>query len=203
LEAERAQLVGARQLGEETENGPLRVRTFFGLPLPEAQREALERYLLDCATRAPEFRWTPAQNLHLTIRFLGHVEGSLAEGIAGRLAEAGLRAFDLQLGELGTFKRGRLVRVVWLGLTSGGEEISALASRVEEECKKAGLEAEARRFNAHLTLARARPRDGAPLPDFGPLPELDAWRAEELILYRSHLGRAGSVYEPLRRIRLS
>lgn len=203
MEADRAQLVGACQLGEETENGPLKVRTFFGLPLPEAHRQALENFLRECAARAPEFRWTPAQNLHLTIRFLGHVEGSLADGIAGRLAEAGLKAFDLKLGEMGTFKRGRLARVVWLGLTSGLDEVSALAARVEEECEKAGLEADERRFNAHLTLARARARDGAPLPDLPRAPELDIWRADELILYRSHLGRAGSVYEPLRRIRLS
>ena len=163
----------------------------------------LDTYLRDCAARAPEFRWAPAANLHLTVRFLGHVDASLAEGIADRLAEADLRSFDLRLGETGTFKRGRLARVVWLGLTSGAEEISALAAKVEAECERAGLEREARRFNAHLTLARARARDGAPLPELGPAPELEAWQADELILYRSHLGRAGSVYEPISRIRLS
>jgi len=195
--------VGTSQLGQKTENGSVKVRTFFGLPLPEAQRDLLERYLAGCVALAPDFRWTPAPNLHLTIRFLGHVEGSLAEGIADRLAEESLKSFDLKLGEMGTFKRGRLARVVWLGLTQGTEEIAALAAKVEEKCESAGLEAEARRFNAHLTLARARARDGAPLPDLPPPPELDAWRADELILYRSRLGRAGSVYEPLRRIRLS
>jgi 2'-5' RNA ligase len=114
-----------------------------------------------------------------------------------------LRSFEMRLGGMGTFKRGHLARVVWLGLTSGAEEIAALAAKVEAECERAGLEREVRRFNAHLTLARARARDGAPLPDLAPPPELDAWQADELILYRSHLGRAGSVYEPLRRIRLS
>jgi 2'-5' RNA ligase len=203
MEAERAQLVGTNQLGQKTENGPVKLRTFFGLPLPEAQRDLLDRYLSGCAVLAPEFRWTPGPNLHLTIRFLGHVEGSLAEGIADRLGQASLKSFELKLGEMGTFKRGRLARVVWLGLTQGEEEITSLAAKVEEECESAGLEAEARRFNAHLTLARARARDGAPLPDFAPPPELDAWRADELVLYRSRLGRAGSVYEPLRRIRLS
>jgi len=197
--------VGTRQLGEEArdQSGPLTVRAFFGLPLPEAQRDLLGDYLSRCAELAPEFRWTPAPNLHLTMRFLGHVESSLAEGVAARLAEASPKAFDLQLGKIGTFKRGRLARVVWLGLTSGAEHVAALAANVEAECVRAGLEAEARRFNAHLTLARARARDGGPLPDLPPPPDLDPWRADELILYRSHLGRAGSVYEPLSRIRLS
>jgi 2'-5' RNA ligase len=195
--------VGAGQLGQETENGPLKVRTFFGLPLPEEHRAALEGYLRESAGLAPDFRWTPSPNLHLTIRFLGHVELALAEGIADRLAAAALRAFDLELGDVGSFKKGRMARVVWLGLRAGAEEIGDLASRIEVECGRAGLEPEARRYHAHLTLARARPRDGAPLPALPAPPQLAAWRAEELILYRSLLGRGGSVYEPLRRIRLS
>ncbi|HEY0830593.1 MAG TPA: RNA 2',3'-cyclic phosphodiesterase [Candidatus Dormibacteraeota bacterium] len=194
--------MGAGQLGQETENEPLKVRTFFGLPLPEEHRAALDGYLRDCAGLAPDFRWTPAPNLHLTIRFLGHVEMALAEGIADRLAAAGLRDFDLELGDVGSFKKGRMTRVVWLGLRTGAEEIGDLAARVEVECGRAGLEAEGRRFHAHLTLARARPRDGALPPALPAPPELAAWRAEEVILYRSLLGRGGSVYEPLRRIRL-
>ena len=194
--------MGTGQLGEETENGPLKVRTFLGLPMPEAHREALDHYLAGCATRAPDFRWTPAANLHLTVRFLGHVDLALAEGIADRLTAADLPAFDLELGDLGTFKRGRMARVVWVGLRTGSEAISGLAAQVEVECGRAGLEAEARRFHAHLTLARAKPRDGAVLPTLPPSPELPAWRAAELVLYRSRLGRSGSAYEPLRRIKL-
>ncbi|HEY0831745.1 MAG TPA: RNA 2',3'-cyclic phosphodiesterase [Candidatus Dormibacteraeota bacterium] len=192
--------MGSIPLGE---GGPLRVRAFFGLPLPEEHRQALDRHLAGWAAAAPQFRWTPAANLHLTIRFLGQVDQPLAEGIAERLEDRGLKGFDLQLGKLGTFKRGRLARVVWLGQRSGGDDAMALAADVEEECVRAGLEPEARRFNAHLTLARARARDGAALPQLSPPPELAPWRAAELILFRSHLGRAGSVYEPLRRIRLS
>jgi 2'-5' RNA ligase len=198
--------VGAGQLGQETENGPLKnpqVRTFFGLPLPDEHRAALEGYLRECAGLAPDFRWTPAANLHLTIRFLGHVELALAERIADRLGAAGLRAFDLELGDVGNFKKGRMVRVVWLGLRIGAQEIGDLGAQVEVECGRAGLEAEARRFHAHLTLARARPRDGALLPALAAPPQPAPWRAEELILYRSLLGRGGSVYEQLRRIRLS
>ena len=155
-----------------------------------------------CARVATDFRWTPAANLHLTIRFLGHVEEALAAGIAERVDAAGPAAFDLELGELGTFKRGRLARVVWLGLSSGASSAGSLATLVEAECVNAGLEPENRRFSAHLTLARARLRDGAALPGLTPVPRLPAWHAGELLLYRSHLGRAGSVYEPLRRITL-
>jgi RNA 2',3'-cyclic 3'-phosphodiesterase len=188
----------------------LKLRAFFGLPLPEAQRKQLDAYLAACAATAPEFRWTPASNLHLTIRFIGNVDRSVVEGIANQLAELRLAGiahplvgFDLEMGEVGTFKRGRMVRVVWLQVRVGAEPARELAALVEGECGRAGLAPEARPFEPHLTLARARARDGALLPPLPDPPELPPWRAEELILYSSHLGRTGSVYEPLRRLRLS
>lgn len=151
---------------------------------------------------APRFRWTPAANLHLTMRFLGHVEQSVAEAIADRLDALGLAGFDARLAGVGAFKRGRLARVVWMGLGEGEQPIRELAAAVEAECVRAGLEPERRRFSAHLTLARARAREGAPLPELPPPPQTSGWRAEELVLYRSHLGRAGSVYETLRTVSL-
>lgn len=187
---------------EETAQA-LKVRAFFGLPVPEAQRNELDEYLVGCDALAPEFRWTPVSNLHLTVRFVGNVERSVVEEIADRLSERQLSGFELELGDLGTFKRGRLVRVVWLQLRTGVQPARELAGQVEEVCTLAGLDPEARQFQPHLTLARARARDGAALPALPKLPDLQPWRADELILYSSHLGRAGAVYEPLRRLRLS
>ena len=179
------------------------VRAFFGLAVPEAARRELEPYVAACAAIAPEFRWVPSANLHLTVRFIGNIERAVVESIADRLAAGRLAGFELSLGGVGTFRRGRLVRVVWIQVSTGAEAARELAARVEAECAAAGLVPEARPFQPHLTLARARAREGAPLPPLPEPPRLDPWRADELVLYRSRLGRAGSLYEPLRIIRLS
>lgn len=180
----------------------LRIRAFFGLPLPEAQRHVLAPYLERCAELGRDFRWVNPANLHLTVRFLGHVERRSIDDIVAHVGSQTLRAFDLELGELGTFKRGRLARVVWIGLLRDVEAARELATTVEAQCRGAGLEPEERPFQAHLTLARARSRDGSVLPALPPAPRLDPWRATELVLFQSHLGRAGSVYEPLVSLRL-
>jgi len=193
--------VGADPLEEASQ--ALTVRAFFGLPVPEAHRTALAEYLVACAAAAPEFRWTPAANLHLTLRFIGSVERPIADRVADRLGDLPLAGFALEVGDVETFKRGRLVRVVWLQVRSGAEQAANLAAQVEAECVHAGLEPEARQFQPHLTLARARRREGAPLPPLPAPPNLPPWRAEGFVLYHSHLGRAGSVYEPLRTIKLS
>jgi RNA 2',3'-cyclic 3'-phosphodiesterase len=126
----------------------------------------------------------------------------VVDEIADRLDQLRLPAFELAPGELGTFKRGRLVRVAWLQVSAGADQARELAARVEAECVRAGLEPEARPFQPHLTLARARPREGANLPVLADPPILAPWPADELVLFSSHLGRAGAVYEPLRKLSL-
>jgi 2'-5' RNA ligase len=182
---------------------PLKVRAFFGLPVPDLHRDELRPFLAACAAAAPSFRWTPDSNLHLTVRFIGSIEREAVDRIADRVSALAPAGFELALGDLGTFKRGRLVRVVWLGLRSGAEAASALAAQVEAECVQAGLVGEPRAFQAHLTLARARPRAGSELPPLPPVPQLGPWRASELILYSSHLSKTGAVYEPIRTLPLT
>jgi RNA 2',3'-cyclic 3'-phosphodiesterase len=162
----------------------------------------LGSYISACVGIAPGFRWTPSPNLHLTIRFIGSVERQAVDDVAGRLGELDLRGFEMELGDIGAFKRGSRVRVVWIGLSAGDEEAVALAALVEAECRRVGLPPESRPFRPHLTLARARDRDGVALPPLPPLPVLQPWRATELVLYSSHLGRPAAVYESLQTVRL-
>jgi RNA 2',3'-cyclic 3'-phosphodiesterase len=203
-----AQCLGAGQLEDEDSlnedaEPPDIVRVFFGLPVPAGHRKELGRYLEQCSSAAPQFRWVAEDNLHLTLRFLGRVEHGMAVRVAQEVTDQHPSAFEVELGELGTFKRGRAARVVWMGLRSGAAAARELAALVEGECVKAGLEAEPRPLEPHLTLARARSQLGAVLPALPPLPHLDPWTAGELILYRSHLQRAGAVYEPLVRVGLA
>ena len=171
--------------------------------MPESHRRELDGFLTECAAIAPDFRWTPISNLHLTIRFVGSVDQQVVEAIADRLVAQRLAGFELELGDLGTFKRGRLVRVVWLGLRSGGDTATALFAQVERECVAAGLEAEQRAYRAHATLARSRNRDGSELPPLPVVPQLGPWRASELVLYSSHLTKSGAIYEPMRTVPLA
>ena len=162
----------------------------------------LAGYIDSCSAAARDFRWVPPANLHLTVRFLGQVDRETLDALVTRLAKQHLKGFDLELSDVSTFKRGHLVRVVWIGLSRDVAAAAALAATVEAECRSAGLEPEERRFQPHLTLARARGREGSVLPPLPDAPRLDPWHADELVLYQSHLGRAGSVYEPLANLRL-
>ena len=188
---------------EEEDPRSLKVRAFFGLPVPGPQRDVLARFIAACAQVAPDFRWNPAANLHLTIRFVGNVEGALVEAVADALAQHRLGGFEMDLGDVGSFGRGRAARVVWVGLRAGAEPVAALAAHVEEECVRVGLAPETRPYQVHLTLARSRSRGGARLAELPAMPRVEPWRADRIVLYSSRLARTGAVYEAMRTLELA
>lgn len=55
--------------------------------------------------------------------------------------------------------RGRsMPRVAWVGIREGGDGARGVATRVAEACRDAGIALEERPFEAHVTVARLRPR---------------------------------------------
>ena len=178
---------------------PGTIRAFLGVALPEAQRQALSGYLEACRAPADGLRWVNADNLHLTLRFLGAVTPELVESLTGDRRKLRFAPFEVRLGALGTFGRGRTVRVLWLGLAAGATELSGLAGQVEAACGRSGVEPETRAYNPHLTLARARDRRGVELPELPPAPVVPGWQVTEFALFRSRLTPGGAVHTVLQR----
>lgn len=111
-------------------------------------------------------RWTPVEQLHITVRFLGDVDPPGVAGVGERLAEAARECgpFDLPLGGVGAFPSMRRPRVVWLG-AGPSPGITALRSSVETAVGECGFKAEERPFRPHITLGRVRsPRRGSSPP---------------------------------------
>ena len=191
------------------------MRTFIAIELPIGVKQCvLERQrdmqrLLDEQGVDSAFRWTPLDNLHLTLRFLGEtsnaqrrqVEAALAY-IAGQSA-----AFQLALRAAGAFPNLRKPNILWLDFGGDLGVLAPLQRHIELAAQQAGFAAETRAFTPHLTIARAR-KDAAPamLARAGealrtitgtPLPAHTPFTVEDLRLIHSDLRPAGSVYTPL------
>ncbi len=170
------------------------IRTFIGIGIPEPQRSLLGTHVVRCSALAPRLRWVPPANLHLTLRFIGQTSPALLATIREGLQEVPFGPFEVGIGGAGTFGRGARTRVCWLGINRGQEPLSALAAAVESVCRQSGLRSESRPYNPHLTLARAREREGVDLPDLPASPTVPPWRVEEFSIYQSRLGKGGPTY---------
>ena len=141
---------------------------------------------------------------HFTLRFLGPTSREARDTIINRLSSANLGSvFQIRFGELGAFPNPRRARVLWLGLTRGGQRLSDLAAIAEDAARNAGFAAESRLFTPHLTLSRVDP----PQNIAALLAQNHSYAIEmtvtALILYRSRLGGGPSQYEEAARFDLS
>jgi 2'-5' RNA ligase len=102
----------------------------------------------------PGARWVDVENYHLTLRFIGDVEGHVADGIADGLDRIRRNVFPVTLAGVGAFG-SRKPHAVYAGVAAS-PDLFALQSEIERICQRLGLEADPRKFTPHVTLARLR-----------------------------------------------
>jgi 2'-5' RNA ligase len=102
----------------------------------------------------PGARWTDVENYHITLRFIGDVEGHVADEIANALDRVRRPSFPLTLSGVGAFG-GRKPHAVWAGVTAS-PDLTALQGEIERICQRLGLPSDPRKFMPHVTLARLR-----------------------------------------------
>lgn len=166
-------------------------------------RAALAAEIERLRAAARNVDWVAADNLHVTLKFLGSVApGRLAdtEAALGRVAAAA-PPFDLTLGGIGAFPTSSRPRVIWAGVLGGRDALGTLSGRVHDALADLGFEREARAYSPHVTLGRVRaPRRDAALAavieaaagrGFGTL------RVNRLVLMRSDPSPRGSRYTAL------
>ena len=174
-------------------------RLFIGVPVPPETQAAL-------ATVLPKNlpgKLVAIDKWHFTLRFLGSTSTEARDLVVAHLVSANLGpAFTLQFGELGAFPTPRRARILWVGVTHGGERLSALARKAEDAARAAGFAPETKEFTPHLTLSRlVPPQNITPLMAARRRYEIET-RVGALILYRSRLGGGPARYEEVERFPL-
>ena len=178
-----------------------RLRLFVAIAIPERVRNemtAVQRELKPLALG--DVRWTKAEQLHLTLKFLGNVPASSVEAVKESLAEAcaATAPFHLQAEGIGFFPNERQPRVVWVGFEGGGNELAVLQMRVERRLAPFVEKPGEGKFLAHSTLGRFQKYRQYKSEKF--LPRAIAlrdhvfgeWRVGNVGLFRSELSPEGA-----------
>lgn len=137
------------------------MRVFVALELPEV----LTMQLSLMGGGIPGARWEQQEKLHLTLRFLGEVEGLvLAETIAA-LERVRMEPFLLTLAGVGHFPPRGQPKSVWAGVRDA-KDVSELHDRIERELDDVDVEKDRRKFAPHVTLARLKAAPEKKVVDF-------------------------------------
>jgi 2'-5' RNA ligase len=179
------------------------VRCFLALDLTAAAQDQLGAEI-EHLRGLGDFRFVPVRQLHLTLRFLGEIDGRQQRSFAALVATGAWPLLRLGLHGLGQFPPRGAPRVLWAGVAGDLDALAAIAGRCEAAAVAAGLPPEDRPYHPHVTLGRARsPRGAARLS--AALRERSSAVAggsfvpPGVVLYRSELRPEGSVHTALER----
>ena len=183
------------------------IRAFIAIDLSPETHERLDYVTGQLKTRLPGFpvRWVPAENIHLTLKFLGDVSTTNLDMLYGIIrSETGRQSqFELSVGELGAFPSLHRPRVIWIGVEAP-QELYSLQKGIEDEAARLGYARERRDFSPHLTMGRVsrnvtsdEVHEIADVLCDCKIGFLGATRVSEVHLYRSDLQRQGAVYTKL------
>jgi 2'-5' RNA ligase len=174
------------------------MRLFVGLAVSEAAKEALERVTLRLRAKDDGLRWSAPEQWHVTLVFLGEVDEAARTKLVRALREVHEEPLELRMERFGVFERAGILHAE-VEMT---QELLRLYEAVAAAVRRCGLEAEERAYRAHITLARARNREGRKTierlrraVEAREQQRLRArWGAEEFLLYESQLSPGGSRY---------
>jgi 2'-5' RNA ligase len=182
------------------------LRAFIAVEIPIEIRQNIQK---ETAILRREIgglvRWVSAENMHLTLKFLGDISPSSVEFLIQMLRNEAetVSGFSFQLTGLGSFPSLRRPRVIYAGIQAPAGLV-ALQRGIESASRRLGHEPEERPFSPHLTLGRVKQNVTADeqqkirrVMDGTQVDVLGTARVDSVHLYKSELKPGGSVYTRL------
>jgi RNA 2',3'-cyclic 3'-phosphodiesterase len=168
------------------------IRLFAAIDLPSSVRQALATLKMGI----PRGRWIDPAEMHLTLRFIGEVDGAVAEDVRTALGGISHPSFTIMLEGVGQFG-DKTPRTLFAGVQRS-EPLMRLAAKIEQTLQRIGLPPETRRYTPHVTLARLNNGPRTSVAEF--LAEHGLFRAgpvsvDAFELLSSNLGHNGAHYQ--------
>lgn len=132
------------------------VRLFVAIDIPSGIRACLSALVQELRSHAPGLNWVRAENLHVTLKFIGHTAdenlGAIQNALALVKAEARIA---IRFRGLGFFPGEKRPRVLWAGMEAP-PALAHLAAQIDAALSGLGFPPEDRVFSPHLTLSRIK-----------------------------------------------
>jgi len=186
------------------------LRLFFAINLPLDIKRKLGNLQAYLQTTQVNVKWVEQQNLHLTVKFLGEVDGNRVSEISQTVKKtvAGTGSFELIFNELGFFPGARRPKVVWLAVAGEVDKFLLLHRRLEESLAALGWASDSQNFVPHLTLGRLRTLQASELLVSKVDEVRKNWSSSSVVvssieLMKSQLTPEGPIYQVLESIKLN
>jgi 2'-5' RNA ligase len=190
-------------------NTPSR-RLFIALPIDDEQAvRSLDNVIKNLNKYHYLIKTVPADNFHITLKFFGSVDFTLADSIADSfLSLNSFKKVEYTIKGIGAFPSVSDLSVIWAGLKCDEQPLGTISRSVETLASESGFPPEKRKFIPHLTLGRVKREKKVPqeLKDYI-VKERDSVFASsvfsELVLFESILKNTGAEYKKIGVLKLT
>ncbi len=132
------------------------IRSFVAIEIGSIvidQIVAFQRMLVDIGA---DLKLVEAENIHITMRFLGEIPVSLVNRLCEELNAVHFKPFEASFQGIGVFPDMRRINVIWVGVEKSVLELVDIYSQLELRFKRLGIFPDGRGFSPHITVARVR-----------------------------------------------
>jgi RNA 2',3'-cyclic 3'-phosphodiesterase len=181
------------------------IRLFVALHIPSEVRSRIFRLIEEIIPHYESFKWEKFDKIHLTLKFIGHVDENLLEEIKNKLSFIeNYNKFHFKLKDFNFFFRNNNPQILWIGLGTS-DPLKKLVKEIENALIPFSFPPEKREYKAHLTLLRIKNNPGKDFIDAFKnfkVPDID-FTSNEVILMQSVLKSSGSEYKELKVYKLN
>ncbi len=173
------------------------IRLFISIEIPKRIRDDIYKASLEFG-KTVEGKFVDSDNIHITMKFLGWVDESKLDGLKKALSKIKFNSFDCELKGVGAFPTQTSPRVLWVGFTN--EELTKLATDIEDMLFKLGFEKEGRPFHNHATFCRVKSSTKSTTKKLFEKYEIKSFgkfKVKEFHLMESKLKKSGPIYSSL------
>ena len=183
------------------------IRAFIAIETPKPVQVRLAEIIAELKLKSQSnvIRWVSAENIHITLKFLGEVSSANLD-LLTKMVQTEVSKhtqFTVTVGGIGAFPTLLRPRVVWIGIDAPSI-ITALQNGVESETVRLGYTPEERKFSPHLTIARISHNAssdethqvGQILSKYE-VGDIGSYTVDSIVLFKSDLQPGGAVYTPL------
>jgi len=188
------------------------IRAFIAIALEPGSIAGLQKFQQELQAKllGNPVRWVKPEQIHLTLRFLGHVPKDSLDDLAAALnrAGAGVAPLRLVLEGAGCFPNRDSPRVVWVGIQGDLDSLRRLQAQIEQEAQTFGDHPEERGFQPQLTIGRVtaggkQARQVGDVIERAAVPKLGHWTVRQIHLVQSELSSEGARYTTLAAVPLN
>lgn len=167
-------------------------RIFIALPVPSK----IGMSLMPMQNGIQGARYSPIENFHITLRFIGDLNEAIISELDAQLGEIKFESFELSLSQIGFFgnENPHSVHV----LVDDNQALNLLQEKCDKICKSMGFVKEHKKFIPHVTLAylskNVALEEVISFKARNNLFKSKKWRADRFFLYSSYMGQGPSKY---------